>query len=141
MRIALKYIIGQLSLKYNLLFFIICALLFSACSGKKEIGPVIPPITAPLSGEYIGFGVITASFTHLRADPDEDSPSIGYLRRGSLVKIIKRQTIRTQNVFVTWVLTDGTADDTNTAGWLKDEVMDIYDNESQARTASESMPR
>ena len=141
MRIAFNNGIGQLSLINKFLFFIVCALLFSACNVKKEDGPVIPPITAPLSREYIGYGVITASFTHLTANPEEGSPSIGYLRRGSLVRIVRRQTIKTQNVFVTWVLTDGTADDTNTAGWLKDEVMDIYDNESQARTASESMPR
>ena len=109
------------------------------CNGKKEDGPVIPPVTSPLSREYIGFGVITASFTHLTAAPVDDSPSIGYLRRGSLVRIIKRQTIKTDNIFVSWVLTDGTADDINTGGWLKEEVMDIYDNESQARTASETV--
>ena len=83
--------------------------------------------------------MITASFTHISADPVEDSPSIGYLRRGSLVRIIKRQTIKTNNDFVSWVLTDGSPEEKDAAGWLKEEVMDIYDNESQARTASESL--
>ena len=129
MRITVKRYIGQ---------FILCLFVFSlcACGVRREETPVIPPITAPLSRNYIGFGVITASFTHLSADPSDDSPSIGYLRRGSLVRIIRRETVRTQGGFISWVFTDGVA-----SGWLKEEVMDIYDNEGQARTASEAILR
>ena len=139
----------------RLLCFLIIVLCFLSCDRKKEDIPAAPPVTSPLSRVYIGYGVITASFTHITADPEDDSPSIGYLRRGSLVRIVKRQTIKTQNKFVTWVLTDGSAENTDTdglsndvfrglsndvsSGWLKEEVMDIYDNESQARTASESL--
>jgi len=139
MRIAVKHNLGQLSIALCSLIIVICSLSLIDCDRKNEDGPVIPPVTSPLSREYIGFGVITASFTHITADPVDGSPSIGYLRRGSLVRIIKRQTIKTDNIFVSWVLTDGTADDINTGGWLKEEVMDIYDNESQARTASETV--
>ena len=139
MRIAVKYNVGQLSIVLLSIIIIFCSLSLIDCNGKKEDGPVIPPVTSPLSRDYIGFGVITASFTHLTADTVDGSPSIGYLRRGSLVRIIKRQTIKTENNFVSWVLTDGTADDINTGGWLKEEVMDIYDNESQAKTASETV--
>jgi len=125
------------------MLIILCSLIIVLCSvscdRKKEDIPAPPPITSPLSREYIGYGVITSSFTHITADPVEDSPSIGYLRRGSLVRIVKRQTIKTQNIFVIWVLIDGSVEDINAAGWLKEEVMDIYDNESQARTASESL--
>jgi len=139
MRIPLKHNIGQLSPILCSLIIFLCSLSLIDCNVKKEDGPVIPPVTSPLSREYIGYGVITSSFTHLTADPVDGSPSIGYLRRGSLVRIIKRQTIKTESIFVSWVLTDGTADDINTGGWLKEEVMDIYDNESQARTASETV--
>jgi len=146
MRIALNKCFSQLSKTPNALFtllcffsFVLCSLLFASCDRKKEDIPSAPPVTSPLSREYIGYGVITASFTHITADPVDDSPSIGYLRRGSLVRIVKRQTIKTQNVFVKWVLTDGSSEDTEAAGWLKEEVMDIYDNERQARTASESL--
>ena len=129
----------QLSLIIFSFVIVLCSVSLIDCNGKKEDGPVIPPVTSPLSREYIGFGVITSSFTHLTADTADGSPSIGYLRRGSLVRIIKRQTIKTGNNYVSWVLTDGSADDINSGGWLKEEVMDIYDNESQARTASETM--
>ena len=107
-----------------------------ACGVNREETPVNPPITSPLSRDYIGYGVITSSFTHITAEPEQDSPYLGYLRRGSLVKIIKRQTIRTLGSFTSWVLTEG-----NPPGWLREEVMDIYDSESQAKTASESMSK
>ncbi|WP_461253492.1 hypothetical protein [Treponema sp. R8-4-B8] len=130
----MKQSLGQLS------FFIIFLALFSfllfSCDSKKEEIQVIPPITSPLSGDYIGFGVITESFTHLTADPSQDSPSIGYLRRGSRVRIIRRQIIKTQDGFISWVLTDG-----QQQGWLKENVMDIYNNENQAITASELLSR
>jgi hypothetical protein len=127
MRITVKHIFGQL-----LLLFCIASL--CVCSAKKDEAPVIPPLTSPLSGDYIGYGVITDSFTHITAEPSEDSPSLGYLRRGSLVRIIKRQTVRTGGAFVSWVQMES---DQN--GWLKEEVMDIYNSENQAKIASESV--
>jgi len=117
----------------QLLILLFMAILCS-CTAKKDESPVIPPVTSPLSREYIGFGVITASFTHILADPDQDSPSLGYLRRGSLVRILRRQAVKNGDVFTSWVLTQG-----NQQGWLKEEVLNIYETESQAKTASESM--
>jgi hypothetical protein len=129
MRITVKNSFGQL-----FLFFFIAAL--GSCLIKKEESPLIPPETSPLSQEYIGYGVITNSFTHITADPSEESPSLGYLRRGSLVRIIRRQSVKTPAGFVSWVLIEDSQ-----YGWLKEEVIDIYSNESQAKTASESMTR
>jgi len=157
MRIAGKPAFGQLSLLRNsisfcflcFLLFVLSFLVISSCNPKREETPVIPPLTSPLSRDYIGFGVITSSFTHLTDHPSDGSLSIGYLRRGSLVRIVRRQTVRTQSGFVSWVLIDGTetylngnsAANAGNSGWLKEEVMDIYDNESQARTASEYLLR
>jgi len=129
MRITAKNSFCQL-----LLFFF--TIVLCSCLLKKEESPVIPPETSPLSQDYIGYGVITNSFTHITADPSEDSPSQGYLRRGSLVRIIRRQSVKTGNVFVSWVLIEDSQ-----YGWLKEEVMDIYSSENQAKTASESMTR
>jgi hypothetical protein len=117
------------------LFALLTILLFS-CGTKKEEIKVIPPITSPLSGEYIGFGVIKESFTHITTDPSQDSPSLGYLRRGSCVRIVRRQIIKAQDNYISWVLTDG-----QQQGWLKEDVMDIYNNENQAITASELLSR
>jgi hypothetical protein len=151
MRITVKHGLGQLShfpifsretfsriegakkLKFLLLF---CVISMCSCGIRREEGPVVPPVTSPLSRNYIGYGVITASFTHITADPAEDSPSLGILRRGSLVRVIRRQTVRTARGFTSWVLIDD-----HQHGWLKEEVMNIYNSESQARTASESVFR
>ena len=129
MRITLKHTLSQLLAAFGILA--LCA-----CSANKEEIPVIPPVTSPLSRDYIGFGVITSSFTHITAEPSQDSQDIGYFRRGSLVKIIKRRTIKTEGGFVSWVFTDG-----NQQGWLREDVMDIYDSEDQAKTASELMSK
>jgi len=127
MRIASKHIFGQL-----LVFF--CIMSLYACGARKDDAPLIPPLTSPLSGDYIGYGVITDSFTHITSEPSENSPSLGYLRRGSLVRIIKRQTVRTGGGFVSWVQMESEQN-----GWLKEEVMNIYGSESQAKIASESV--
>jgi len=127
MRITAKRALGQLLL-------LLAIFTLSACKGKNEEAPVIPPITSPLSRDFIGFGVVTASFTHLTFDPVEDSPTKGYLRRGSLVRILKRQQVKTANGFSSWVLAEGSQQ-----GWLREEVLEIYDNESRAKTASESL--
>ena len=113
-----------------------CGLALSACNGRKEDNPVIPPVTSPLSNNYIGFAVINVSYTGVRAEPEEGSPSIGYLRRGSLVRVIERRTIIRSGSSVSWVFAEG-----NYRGWLKEEEMDIYSSESRARTASENMSR
>jgi len=129
MRITAKRLLGQLPI------ILIFLTLFS-CRGKNEDIPIIPPVTSPLSRDYIGFGVVTASFTHISSDPGDDSPPSGYLRRGSLVRILKRRQIKTGNGFSSWVLTEGSQQ-----GWLREEVVDIYDNESRAKTASETMSK
>jgi hypothetical protein len=130
MRVMAKYVSGRLIL--TLCLFSLCA-----CESKKDEIIVIPPATNPLSGGYVGFGVITASFTHITSDPDDSSPSIGYLRKGSIVKITRRQNIKTGSAFQSWVLID----DGDYYGWLKEEEMDVYDNEGQANTASRLMLR
>ncbi|MDR2542165.1 MAG: hypothetical protein LBC80_01770 [Treponema sp.] len=138
-RITVKHTFGQLSCLVLSLLTVFCFLL-SGCNGRNGENKVVPPLTSPLSRDYIGFGVITASFTHLNSEPEDNSQSLGVLRRGSLVRIIRRQTIRTQDDFVTWVMADGTVQGT-ISGWLKEEVMEIFNNESQARTASDNLLR
>jgi len=129
MRISFNHVLSQLCI-------IFCFISLTACGSNKEDIPLIPPITAPLTGEYIGFAVITDSFTHVNEDPSDNSKSRGYLRRGSVVQVVRRQLIKTQEGFVSWVLVDG-----DQQGWLKETNINIYNNESQAKTASELMPK
>jgi hypothetical protein len=110
----------------------------AACSGKREEIPVVPPLTSPLSQSYIGFGVVNVSYSRVTAQPGEDIPaensSQGYLRHGAVVRILRRQIIKTHEKSESWVQVEGTSD-----GWLKEALVDIYNSESQAQTASESM--
>lgn len=152
MRIPLRYVFSQvnsalifprakISGKTKLLIFICLPLLFSCTSKKEDALNIIPPVTSPLSGDYIGFGVITESFTHITESPNEVSVSAGYIRRGAVVNIIKRQAVKTDSGFISWVLIEENADVSAASGWLKENVMMIYDTKSQAETASESMGR
>jgi len=119
-------------------------MLMSACDRKKEEMPVIPPLTSPLSQTFIGFGVVNVSYTRVATRPEEDksaedsaeNASPGYLRRGSVVCILQRRLVKNQEKPESWVLVNGSC-----IGWLKESLVDIYDTESQARTASESMGR
>jgi len=122
---------------------VVLAILVSACTVKKEETPVIPPLTSPLSQSFIGYGVVNVSYTRVAAQPEEDnsagnfaedSSSPGYLRRGSVVCILRRRLVRSQEKPESWVLVSGSC-----TGWLKESLVDIYDTEPQARTASEAM--
>jgi len=95
---------------------------------------VSPPLTFPLSQSYIGYGVINVSYTRVNAGIEESGASTGYLRQGSVVRIIERRMVKNEGKTETWVLVEGSA-----KGWLKESLMDIYGNESQAITAAGQM--
>ena len=119
---------------YSQVFGALLLLLFAACYVKKEEAPVIPPLTSPLSQEQIGYGVVNVSYTRVNAEPEDDGVSPGYLRRGSVVRVIERRLIKKDAKTESWVLVEEAF-----RGWLKESLVDIYDNESQAVTASGSM--
>jgi hypothetical protein len=118
--------------------FLLMVLVLNSCNRKNEDILITPPVTPPLSRQLIGYGVINVSYTHVVEAAESGAPSLGYLRRGSIVKVIERRPL--VNVVAgnveSWVLVEG-----NFQGWLTESVVDIYDNESQARTAAGSMPQ
>jgi hypothetical protein len=116
--------------------WLVLCLALGSCGEHKEEMPVIPPPTSPLSRTVIGFGVINVSYTHITADPAEGGFASGYLRRGSLVQVMERRTVKKNDLIESWVLVQG-----NYRGWLRESAVDIYDNEGRARTAAESMSR
>ena len=113
---------------------LIILVILVSCGGRKADTFVLPPATSPLSQTQIGYGVINVSYTQLKAEPDTGSASPGYLRRGAVVRILEHRVINTGKQIEKWVLAEG-----NYQGWLREEFVDIYDNELQALTAAEFM--
>jgi hypothetical protein len=111
----------------------VLALSIFSCYLKKSEKPVIPPLTFPLSQTYIGYGVINVSYTPVSVSAEESSASAGYLRQGSVVRIIERRLVKNEGQTEAWVLIDSSS-----KGWLKEALIDIYGNEKQAITASQT---
>ncbi|MFP3043015.1 hypothetical protein LQZ19_14465 [Treponema primitia] len=109
-------------------------ILLGACKHGSEEMPLIPPVTPPLSRSVIGYGVISSSYTHVQNEPAPESVSLGYLRRGSVAEILERRIITTRGAPEAWIRVN-----TTYRGWIKEADVQIYDNEAQAMTASESL--
>jgi len=106
---------------------------------------VMPPVTHPLARDYIGYGVVNISFSHLLNEPGPAGVSQGYLRRGNVVRIIERRQVIIRGTGESWVLAEGNyqADTAGQGapvrGWLQESTLEIYENESRAKTASGNM--
>ncbi|MDR0669814.1 MAG: hypothetical protein LBF95_07000 [Treponema sp.] len=108
---------------------------------KNEVVRLDPPAMPPLSREEIGYGVINVSYTHMADKPDSRSLSLGYLRRGSVVRVLERRAGSAAGDQVppeSWVLVES-PQGADARGWLPELVIDLYPTEAQARTASESL--
>jgi hypothetical protein len=133
--------VGFLSFWRQVLIFL-GIMLLGSCTGNDEEPPLNPPPTNPLGRAFIGYGVVNASFTHVSEEPEQDGLSLGYLRRGSLVKILERRSVTGRSRSEAWLLISAAyqgASDSLIQGWLREALVDVYDNESRARTASKAM--
>ena len=122
--------------------FLICfALLFSGCRRSLQNLPVTPPATHPLTRQYIGYGVVNVSFTHLLSEPALGAASEGHLRRGTVLRIIERRQVISPGNTQVWVFAEENyqPDFSPSRGWLPETVVDIFDREARAITASRVM--
>ncbi|MDR2518508.1 MAG: hypothetical protein LBD13_03730 [Spirochaetaceae bacterium] len=110
------------------------AILSCACTRNTSEITIVPPPTHPLSRSVIGYGVVSNPYTRVVLDPDRSEVSLGYLRRGSVVRVIERRSVNNRGTAESWVLVEG-----NYQGWLPEMVIDIYDLEAKAATAAEFM--
>ena len=117
--------------------FLTAIMLFSGCSRSTEEALVVPPVTKPLNRDYIGYAVVNASFAHLLNEPGGVSQA--YLRRGTVIRILERR-IEKANL-ETWIFVEGNYQDGGdiSRGWLEEAIVDVFDNEVKAITASKSM--
>ena len=117
------------------------SLFLSGCRRSSEELPVTPPATNPLAREYIGYGVVNVSFTHLMSESGTGGVSQGYLRRGTVVRILERVKLNSRGSSVSWVLAESYfhLPGTVSSGWLEEADLAIYENETQANTASKNL--
>ena len=101
----------------------------------------MPASTHPLLREYVGYGVVNASFIHLLTEAGQEGVSQGYLRRGTVVRIIERRPVFNRGSSELWVYAVGNYRQPSESlrGWLRESTLIIFDNESRALTASRSM--
>jgi hypothetical protein len=124
-------------IRYNLIF-LRPMIFLSSCNRNSQEQPVAPPVTHPLARSYIGYGVVNVSFTHLLSESSPDGVSQGYIRRGTVVRIIER---RHRLPAESWILAEANYQNSGsrTTGWLKETNVDIYDSESRALNASKNL--
>ncbi|MDR1178243.1 MAG: hypothetical protein LBK64_05400 [Spirochaetaceae bacterium] len=103
-----------------------------SCGERVREKPIVLPASPILSRDFIGYGVIIVSYTHVLDQPRSGAPSQGYVRRGSIVRVLERLLVRTNGEGVPWVFVEGVY-----RGWLEESNIQIYDNESRAKTAAE----
>jgi hypothetical protein len=119
------------------LFFVLLALACAfSCRGRNERFIVEPPATHPLLQPIVGYGVVNASYAQALEKPERGGTSLGYLRRGAVVRIIERRVVKGRDASQSWVLVEGSG-----RGWLAEDAVDIYDTEQKAATASQAMNR
>ncbi|MDR2404530.1 MAG: hypothetical protein LBD78_10940 [Spirochaetaceae bacterium] len=97
---------------------------------------IVPPPTPLLSRQFIGYGVINVSYTHVTEEPVPNGVSLGYLRKGSVVQVLERRSVNNRGTVEIWVLVNGVC-----RGWLREDLVQVYSNEAQAKTAAETMDR
>jgi len=127
---------------FSLLILFFLMLPLYNCRRSTEELPLQPPITHPLTREYIGYGVVNVSFAHLLIEPGAGGSSRGYLRRGTVVRILERRPLKIGAVSELWVLVEGnygSLAETLSPGWLQENTVEVFDNESRAITASKMM--
>ena len=130
----------QINCQLVVLFTLAAAFTIS-CSRSSEEQPVLPPATHPLARDYIGYGVVNVSFANLLSENGPKAVSQGYIRRGTIVRIIERSQSNIRGNTESWVLGESNYQSSGSVsrGWLQESSLLIFDNESQAITASKTM--
>jgi len=137
----IRYLIAKNQHLFLLLLSCVFLIALASCRRNSEELPVAPPATHPLSREYIGFGVVNVSFTHLLDESSSAGVSLGYLRRGTVVRITERRHTVSRGGEETWVFVEGNYQGSGSvsSGWLPETALLIYDSESRANTASRTL--
>jgi hypothetical protein len=65
------------------------------------------------------------------SEPERDGVSLGYVREKDVLRILERKLVQSGETSEYWVRVER-----DYSGWLPEKVIDIYDTEEKAGTAS-----
>jgi len=119
----------------------VLAVLVANCNRAEPEAPPMPPVSHPLSRQFIGYGVITASFAHLFTESGGTDASLGYLRRGTIVNIVERRQLLNRETLEVWLLTEESdpVSGNPSRGWISGSMLAMFDNKAQAATAARDL--
>jgi hypothetical protein len=121
-------------MRVPLLRGLLLVLCLCSCGGGSGNG-IAPPLTSPLSRPLIGYGVIIVSYTSVVDEPNlTGGVSLGILRKGTVAPVLERRRINVKGKIESWILVEGSY-----AGWLREETLEIFENEAQAKTAAAAL--
>ncbi|MDR2246666.1 MAG: hypothetical protein LBE17_08410 [Treponema sp.] len=69
------------------------------------------------------------------SEPNPAGFALGYLRESSIVEVLERRSVSNDGVTEFWVLVGNAP-----RGWIREDVIQVYDSEAKARTAA-AFPR
>jgi hypothetical protein len=110
--------------------------ILSSCKRNISENDIVLPATPPLSRSVIGYGVVSGNYTRILDKPGDDGNSIGFIRKGSIIKILERRPVVKDEKAETWVFASGSY-----IGWLKENELRVYTSMAQALTASQAASR
>ena len=114
--------------------------LFAACDRPSEELPLTPPFQHPMARENIGYGVVTVSFAHIYNEPGAGGISLGHFRQGTVLRLLERRPILNRGTSEFWVLAEANFEgEEASVGWLNEALLEVFNSESRARTASRAL--
>jgi hypothetical protein len=106
----------------------------SAISCGGERAPALP--LTPILRIKSRWGVVSAAYARVKADPSSQSEDISYLRKGTLVEVFAREygreVIDEERGLWFGVRVDGKS------GWVFSGYLQVFDRREQAQRASEA---
>lgn len=117
------------------------AVLAVACKRAEPETPPVPPVSHILAREFIGYGVVTASFAHLFTESGGGGLSLGYLRRGTIVNIVERRQMLNRESLQLWLLAEESdpISGSPSRGWIAGSLLAMFDHKAQAETAANEL--
>jgi len=116
--------------------FLIClaALVSLPSCARREETQVQPPETFLLSQPHIGYGVVNVLYARIDSDLGAGSAAVGHMRQGTIVRVMERRQVMSGGRSESWLFVEG-----DSAGWIREDFVNVYANLPQARTAAAEM--